>query len=111
MTVLAGISCLLGIWAAVAPFLFPWDVCTWVYLAGVVPGALVAVLSGWFATGPRKGLAWLCWVCVLLGLWLVVSPFVAGYAVVLDVAWANFVPGAVIALFCAGAGALALRAE
>ena len=80
-------------------------------MAGVVPGALVAVLDGWFATGPRKALAWLCWICVVLGLWLVVSPFIAGYPMVLHVAWANFVPGALIAIVSALAGWLAMRSE
>lgn len=111
MSILAGAACLLGAWAAVAPFVFPWDVCTWVWMAGIVPGAIVAVLDGWFATGPRKGLAWLCWICVVLGLWLIVAPFFAGYSLVLDVAWANFVPGALIAILSALAGFLALRAD
>ena len=92
MRILSWISCLLGIWAAVAPFLFPWDVCLWVFLAGIIPGILVALLSAWFALGPSKGLAWLCWICAVLGVWIAVSPFVAGYTIVSDVVWANFVP-------------------
>ena len=111
MGVLALISCLLGIWAAVAPFVFPWDVCFWVWLAGIIPGALVALLSGWFAAKPGKNLAWLCWICAVIGLWLTVSPFVAGYSLVLDVAWSNFVPGAAIAILSAVTGFLSLRAE
>jgi len=108
---LAWISCLLGIWAAVAPFLFPWEVCTWVYLAGVIPGILVALLSAGFALQAKKSLGWLCWLCVALGLWLIVAPFLAGYALVLDVAWSNFVPGALIAVLSGAAGIMVQRAE
>jgi hypothetical protein len=109
MVVLAWICCALGAWAAVAPFVFPWDVCTWVWLAGIVPGALVFLLSAVFALRPGKGLAWLCWLSALLGLWLVVSPFVVGYAFALDVVLANILPGALIAIGGAVAGYLALR--
>jgi hypothetical protein len=104
------ISCALGAWAAVAPFVFPWDVCLWVWLAGIIPGALVFLLSGAYALAPRKGLAWLNWVAVALGLWLIVSPFLAGYALVLHVVWANFLPGALIVLLSALAGYSAVKA-
>ncbi|MGD2205860.1 MAG: SPW repeat protein [Anaerolineae bacterium] len=108
---LAWISCLLGIWAAIAPFLFPWDVCLGVYLAGVIPGILVALLSGAFALGLGGGPAWFCWLSAILGVWLVVSPFVAGYSLVLDVTWGNFLPGALIAILSGAAGYLTMRAE
>ena len=111
MGLLAWICCALGAWAAVAPFVFPWDVCTWVWLAGIIPGALVFVLSGAFALRPGKSLGWLCWLSALLGLWLIVSPFVAGYAFVLDVVLANILPGALIAILGVVTGYLALRAE
>jgi hypothetical protein len=109
MGLLAWICCALGAWAAVAPFVFPWDVCTWVWLAGIIPGALVFVLSGAFAIRPGKGLGWLCWLSALLGLWLIVSPFAAGYAFVLDVVLANILPGALIAILGVVTGYLALR--
>jgi hypothetical protein len=105
------ISCALGAWAAIAPFVFPWDVCTWVWMAGIIPGALVFLLSGGFALRPQKNLAWLNWISALLGVWLVVSPFVADYALVLDVVLSNFLPGVLIAVASAVAGYLGMRAE
>jgi hypothetical protein len=112
MGILALVICLVGIWVAVAPFVFPWDVCAWVWAANIVPGALVALMSMWFlASTPKKRWAWLCWVCALLGAWLIVSPFVAGYAIVSDVTWTNFLPGAVIVLLAAVAGWQAQGAE
>ena len=111
VVVLALITCALGAWAVVAPFVFPWDVCAWVYGAGIIPGALVFLLSGAFALRPKKSLAILCWLSALLGLWLIVSPFVAGYLLVLDVAWANFLPGALILVLSAATGFLAQRSE
>ncbi len=110
MSWLPWISCVLGAWAAVAPFVFPWDVCTWVYVAGVIPGALVFLLSGAFALRPQKNLAWLCWLSAVLGVWLIISPFIAGYAFVLDVVWANILPGALIAVVGAVAGYTAMKA-
>ena len=108
---LVWISCALGAWAVVAPFVFPWDVCPWVWAAGIIPGALVFLLSGGYALAPRKGLAWLNWVAAALGVWLIVSPFIAGYAIVLDVVWANFLPGALIAICSALVGYSAMRAD
>ncbi|HSR34763.1 MAG TPA: SPW repeat protein [Anaerolineae bacterium] len=111
MGVLPWISCALGAWAAVAPFVFPWDVCTWVWLAGIIPGILVFLLSGGYALRPGKSLAWLQWLSALLGVWLIVSPFIAGYAIVLDVVLGNFLPGALIAILSAVAGYSAMQAE
>jgi hypothetical protein len=110
MAVLALVCCALGAWAAIAPFVFPWDVCAWVYGAGIIPGALVFLLSGAFVLRPKKGLAILCWLSALLGLWLIVSPFIAGYLFVLDVVWANILPGALILVLGAVTGFLASRA-
>lgn len=111
MAVLAWICCALGAWAAIAPFVFPWDICTWVWLAGIIPGALVFVLSGAFALRPGKHLVWLLWISAALGLWLIVAPFIAGYIIVLDVVWANLLPGLLIAVLGAVAGYLTLKAE
>jgi hypothetical protein len=43
--------------------------------------------------------------------WLIVSPFVAGYRIVSDVTWSNFVPGALIALLGTVTGWQAQAAE
>ena len=110
MAALAWICCAVGGWAAIAPFLFPWDIGTWVWWASIIPGALVFLSSGSLAIRPGKGLGWLCWLSALCGLWLMVSPFIAGYAVLLDVVLANILPGALIAILGALAGYLALRA-
>ncbi|MGD8491947.1 MAG: SPW repeat protein [Anaerolineae bacterium] len=111
MVALVRISCALGAWAIIAPFVFPWDVCLWVWLAGIIPGALVLVLCGVFALNPRRSLVWLCWAAVFLGVWLIVSPFLAGYALVLDVVWSNFLPGALIAVLTAIGAFMVLRSE
>jgi hypothetical protein len=90
---------------------FPWEVCTWVWIAGVIPGVLVFLLSGSYVLRPQKNLAWLNWVAAVLGLWLIVSPFVAGYAIVLDVVWSNFLPGVLIVICSGLAGYFAMKAE
>jgi hypothetical protein len=109
--ILAFIAALLGIWAVAAPFVFPWDVCPWVWVANIIPGIVAALLGLVFSARPRKGLAWLLWLAFLVGIWLVVSPFIAGYAIVFDVLWANFLPGGLIAILCAIAGFMALQSE
>jgi hypothetical protein len=111
MSWLPWVSCALGAWAAVAPFVFPWDVCTWVWIAGVIPGALVFLLSGGYVLRPQKSLAWLNWIAAVLGLWLIVSPFVAGYTIVFDVVWSNFLPGVLIVLCSGLTGYFAMKAE
>ena len=111
MAWLALISCVLGGWVVIAPFVFPWDVCPWVYGAAIIPGALVFLMGAGFFVSPRKGLAFLCFLAAALGVWIIVSPFAAGYAIVFDVVLANFLPGALIAIFSGLAGLLALRAS
>jgi hypothetical protein len=84
-------------------------ICVW--LAGIIPGILVLALNGVFFLRPQKKLAWLCWLSALLGVWLIVSPFIAGYLIVADVTWANFLPGGLIAILGAATGYMAMRAE
>jgi hypothetical protein len=108
---LAWILCALGAWAVIAPFVFPWDVCLWVWFANIIPGALVFLLSGAYALLQRKALAPLLLVAAVLGVWLAVSPFAAGYYLNSSVTWANFLPGALIAVLGAAAGFLALTRD
>lgn len=110
MVWLALISCALGAWVVAAPFVFPWDVCSWVYYANVIPGAVVFVLSGTYFLRPVRKLYWLNWFSALAGIWLVVSPWVADYLLShYSIWWANWVPGALIAILSVTVAATALR--
>ena len=108
---IAWILCALGAWSVIAPFVFPWDVCWWVWVANILPGALVFLLAGAYALLRKRSLAPLLLLAAVAGVWLAISPFVAGYYLNNTVIWANFVPGALVAILGAVAGFLTLARE
>lgn len=73
----SGLNVLLGIWLIIAPFVLVYaDVeALW---NDIIVGIIIAVLAGVRISGVF-GSTWLSWVNFVLGLWLVIAPFVLGY--------------------------------
>ncbi len=110
MAWLALISCALGAWAIAAPFAFAWDVCPWVYYGNIITGAAVFLLSGVYFLRPVRRLYWLNWFSALGGIWLFVCPWIAyGNLSHYSYWWANWVPGALIAILSVIVAVTALR--
>lgn len=45
----------------------------------------------------------LCWILVILGIWLIISPFVVGYGAIRGALWNNVIVGIVVAVLSAWA--------
>jgi len=71
------LSLLLGIWLAIAPFILSYGH-TAATVNEIILGLLIAVLS--FIRLRSSVDTWASWAIVGLGLWLVLSPFIFGYA-------------------------------
>jgi hypothetical protein len=89
------VNILLGIWVIVAPFVLAsalFSAAIWNNIATGIAVAIVALLR---TSMPRQS-AW-SWANVILGIWLLISPFVLGFAAP-RLLWNDVILGIIIAL-------------
>jgi len=91
------LNIIIGIWLIISPFAMmsfnPFPNAT---VNNVVVGILVAVFAAIRFSGPTRP-GW-SWVNVILGLWLIISPFVLGFSAARVPTWHNIIAGIVVAL-------------
>jgi VIT1/CCC1 family predicted Fe2+/Mn2+ transporter len=95
--VLSGINIVLGAWLIIAPFLLSstdmvarWD--------SIVVGAVVLILAWIRAANPMNGPG-LSWINAILGVWLIVAPWVLGFSNMTGSTWNAVIVGIGIAVF------------
>ena len=73
----SGLNLLLGIWLVIAPFLLRYATSA---SRGndITIGIIIALLAAFRLFGAYRA-AWLSWLNALLGIWLIVAPFILGY--------------------------------
>ena len=77
-TTLIGINFLVGLWLIFAPFILGYSDIGSATGNDIIVGILVALASGVrLFTNFRA--RWLAWVNVVLGIWLILAPFILGY--------------------------------
>lgn len=91
---------LAGLWLVIAPFVLNFESQNAAQWNHVIVGAIVLVLAAVRAFDPDHR-ASISWVNALLGLWMIVSPFVLGYADVNDAQTNALVTGAIILVLAA----------
>jgi len=118
MIALAWLGALLGVWTAVAPWVFPWKICHTVYAVNVVPGLLVLVIGACAGYLALKGSALgeqrhlfvaLTSSMVILGAWILLGPIIAGFWLVQSTFLATMLPGAMIMAAALAEGYLGWR--
>lgn len=72
------LNVLAGAWLIIAPFVLHYTNAT-TRTNDILIGVIVAVLALFRGAIPSKN-TWLSWVNLILGLWLIVAPFILGYA-------------------------------
>ena len=95
---LAGLNALLGLWLIAAPFVF--GVPTTAMWNAVIVGALIAILGGYnyyLTTQGQEVNVSVAALNVLLGLWVIVAPFVFQPGTV--ALWNDVIVGALVAIF------------
>ncbi len=104
--VLSWITVILGVWLIIAPFIltFPSTVAMW---NSIIVGVIVLVLSWIRAANPATSPG-LSWINAILGLWLIVAPFVMSMASSTSTRWNDIVLGIAVIVFSVWA-ALASR--
>ena len=93
----------LGIWLAISPWVLGFQDMAFATWNAVLLGLAIIVFA---AIELRLPKAWEEWVSLVMGLWLVVSPFVPGFHSALAASWNTFAVGILTALFAAWAMSL-----
>lgn len=123
----AAAAAALGLWAAVAPLVFSWDMGPAVYGSNVLPGVLVVLVGGLGAALRLDEdddhhsaddleiavelMERSCSYLVLLGAWIMLSPFLLGSLLVGSTYLGTVLPGAAVLALALANGYLGWRAE
>jgi formate hydrogenlyase subunit 4 len=93
------LNILLGIWVIISPFVVQFAQLPAAMWNNVIVGIIIAVLAIIRTSVPRQP-GW-SWVNVILGIWMIISPFVLG-AMTTAILWNNIILGIVIAIVASG---------
>ena len=105
---LSWVVVLFGLWEVIAPFSLGYSATSAALWNAIIIGVGLIVLAGWAALVNQEGtIKSLNWVNAVLGLWLIIAPFVLTYSAAGAAMWNDIVVGVVVAVLGAWA-ALAL---
>ncbi len=88
------VNVLLGLWLVISPWLLGYTAESMAAWNAWVPGVIIAVAAIAALTAFHE---WEEWVNALLGVWLVISPWILGYAAVAAAMWNHVIVGIVCA--------------
>lgn len=102
------INLVLGIWLIASPFLLGFSG-TGLSRNNVIFGIIVAILSLFQVSSPAES-AWAGWLNALFGVWVLISPFVLGFAG-MGALWNGIIAGIVVAVLAIWAATSSSSAE
>lgn len=96
ITTLDGVNVIAGIWLVISPF-----VLGFVSQTALVNNVILGLAVGIFALirAATQRAAWLDWINVVLGVWLIISPFALGFLDSTGALWNNVVLGVIVIVF------------
>ncbi len=101
---LSWIVALFGLWEVIAPFLLGYSTTGAALWDAIVIGVVLIVLAGWAALVSEEGtIKSLNWINAVLGLWLIIAPFVLTYSSVASAMWNDIIVGVIVAILAAWA--------
>lgn len=74
----SGLNVIAGIWEILAPFILGYSGFVTPTTNAIIVGLIVAVLAAIRFLGAYSA-AWMSWLNAVLGVWLIVAPFILGY--------------------------------
>lgn len=105
----SGINIILGIWLVIASFVLGYSGIAAAMWNEIIVGVAIIILA-WLRVSDRIRMPWLSWVNVVLGLWLIVAPFVLGYSGTAAAMWNEVIIGIAVAILGAWSALAAQRA-
>ncbi len=96
MKALNWIIALAGLLAIIAPFVLGFSTMTATLWSNIIVGVLLIIFGVWAALSDNFSTdRTLDWINAVLGLWLLISPFVLGSSFILAALWTNVILGVV----------------
>ena len=96
----SGINVLLGIWLIVAPYVLSFSGTSAALWNDIIVGAAVFIL-GLVRLRDLRTTMWASWVNLLLGIWMVIGPYVLSYSDITNARWNDIVVGIAVAILAA----------
>ncbi len=100
----SGINVIAGIWLIISPFVLTFyrdPAATWDL---IIVGIIVLILAATRVAGPLRT-AWASWINLILGIWLIISPFVLRYAHNYTAMWDSIILGIIVGVCAIWSGA------
>jgi SPW repeat len=101
------INVLLGIWVIISPFILGFSTLPAAMWNSVATGGAIGILALIRSSAPRQS-GW-SWTNVILGIWLIISPFALGFASGVAL-WNDVILGIIIAIVAWGNAAARVHA-
>lgn len=93
----SGANLILGLWLIAAPFVLTYASAT-PRGNDIILGIAIGVIAAMRVFGAYRA-AWLSWLNVLLGLWLLIAPFGLGYTHLSHPMWNDIIVGVLVIIF------------
>ncbi|MBA2664662.1 MAG: SPW repeat protein [Bradymonadaceae bacterium] len=100
VTGMSGVNVIAGIWLFISPFILGISMLEGATLNFLLVGAAIAILAVVRMVRPLR-FETLSWTNGVLGLWLIVSPFIIGYSAYPSALWNSIVVGAIVLVIAA----------
>ncbi len=86
-----------GIWLIISPFILAFATAATPLWNTLIVGVIVLILAGIRASDPRNNIG-LSWVNLLLGIWLIISPWVLHYGDLRTAVWNDVILGIIVGI-------------
>ena len=105
--VASGLNILAGIWLILSPFILGYSYITGALWNDIIIGAAVLILAAVREWGKTEETTWASWVNLVLGIWLIIAPFVIGYSAESTPLWNDVLLGILVAALAGWSGSAA----
>lgn len=96
-----------GLWEFLSPFILGYSTATVALWNAVIVGIVLVVLAGWAALSPdNRTDRNLEWINVVIGAWLLVSPFILAFSAISVALWNSIIVGLVVIVLAVWAASL-----
>ncbi|MCB0064312.1 MAG: SPW repeat protein [Caldilineaceae bacterium] len=92
----SGINVVLGLWLIISPWVFSYTADSGALWNSIIVGIIVVILAGTRVANVMQN-TWLSWLDLVLGLWIIISPWVYNYTMSTGAMWNSVIVGVLIA--------------
>lgn len=96
----SGMNVVLGLWTIVSPFVLAFSQYAVPMWNNIATGGAVVLCALFRLSNRHRQTGW-SWINVILGAWLIISPFVLGFATMTTPLWNNIIIGALTVIVAA----------